>query len=124
MAEGQGKINEQGRDEKGKFVGPKPGETKPGLEAEVAGLEAVGATKNTKPIPGTNRIPDGTTPDGQYVEVKSGGSIVGTKQVNEMAAGARAATGKPLVVQPTNPNVRVSKPVLQNPDIDLRKPLR
>jgi hypothetical protein len=116
-------AHEQGRDAQGKFLPKQPGESRPGSGDEAKGLDAAGATKNTKPIPGTTRIPDGKTADGQYVEVKSGGTVAGTKQVNEMAAGARAATGKPLVVQPTNPNVKVSKPVQQNPDIDLRKPL-
>ena len=61
------------------------------------GVEIAGATKNTKPL-SNGRIPDGNMPDGQKLEVKSGGTIGNTKQLREMGEGAMAETGKPLAV--------------------------
>jgi len=115
-------TGEQGRDAQGKFLPKQAGESQPGSAKEKEGLAAEGATKNTKPIPGSNRIPDGQKPDGQYVEVKSGGSVNNTRQVQDTGKAAVDATGKPLVVVTTNPNVTVSKPAQQNPNVII-KPL-
>jgi RHS repeat-associated protein len=112
---------EQGRDAQGKFLPKKGGESAPGADAEKKGLEALGATKNTKPIPGSNRIPDGKMPDGSYSEIKSGARINGTKQLNEMAEAAAKETGKPLTVGTTNPNATVSGSVQRNPNIKVEK---
>ena len=38
-----------------------------------------------------------------------------------MGEGAVAETGKPLKVVTTNPNATVAKPVLKNPDIEVKK---
>jgi RHS repeat-associated protein len=116
-------TGEQGRDAQGKFLPKQPGESNPGSAGEKEGLASEGATKNTKPIPGTNRVPDGKKPDGQYVEVKSGGSVNNTKQLQESGKGAVDASGKPLVVVTTNPNVKVSKPAQQNPNLVI-KPIK
>ena len=113
---------EQGRDAQGKFLPTTPGQTQPGAAGEKEGLAAEGATKNTQPIPGSTRIPDGTKADGQYVEVKSGGTVSNTGQLKEMGKAAVAETGKPLVVVTTNPNATVTKPAQQNPDL-VHKPL-
>lgn len=115
-------ATEQGRDAQGKFVPKQPGQSQPGAGAEKDGLAAEGATKNTQPIPGSTRIPDGVKPDGQYVEVKSGGSVSNTGQLTQAGQAAMDATGKPLVVVTTNPNVQVSKPAQNNPNLDI-KPL-
>jgi hypothetical protein len=112
---------EQGRDAQGKFTSKQPGQSVPGSAAEKKGLDAVGATKNTKPL-SNGRIPDGNMPDGQKVEIKSGGSINNTTQLKEMGQGAMDETGKPLAVVPTNPNATVSKPIVKNPNIEI-KPL-
>jgi RHS repeat-associated protein len=121
MRSGQsGNSSEQGRDAQGKFLPKQPGQTQPGADAEKKGLDAVGATKNTKPLP-NGRVPDGDMPDGQKVEVKSGSSINNTGQVKEMAEGAKDATGKPLVVVVTNPNAKVSGPVNRNPNIEVKR---
>ncbi|HZI57376.1 MAG TPA: RHS repeat-associated core domain-containing protein, partial [Verrucomicrobiae bacterium] len=112
---------EQGRDAQGKFTSKQPGQSAPGAAAEKKGLEALGATKNTKPIPGSNRIPDGKMPDGGYAEIKSGATVNGTKQLNEMAEAAAKETGKPLTVGTTNPNATVSQPVQNNPNIKTTK---
>jgi hypothetical protein len=117
----QQSSTEQGRDAQGRFTSKQPGQSAPGAAAEKKGLEALGATKNTKPIPGSNRIPDGKMPDGGYAEIKSGATVNGTKQLNEMAEAAAKETGKPLTVGTTNPNATVSKPVLKNPNIEIKK---
>jgi len=117
----QQSSTEQGRDAQGKFTSKQPGQSAPGSAAEKKGLEALGATKNTKPIPGSNRIPDGKMPDGGYAEIKSGATVNGTKQLNEMAEAAAKETGKPLTVGTTNPNATVSKPFLKNPNIEIKK---
>jgi hypothetical protein len=59
-------------------------------------------------------------PDGQKVEVKSGGSVSNTTQLQEMGQGAMDATGKPLVVVTTNPNATVTVPVQKNPNIKIK----
>jgi hypothetical protein len=118
----QARSGEQGRDAQGKFLPKEPGQQHPGAEDEKKGLDAVGATKNTQPLP-NGRIPDGNMPDPQKVEVKSGGSVSNTKQLQEMGKGAVDATGKPLVVVTTNPNVKVSAPAQKNPNLDI-KPLK
>lgn len=99
------------------FTGKNAGEAAPGADEEARGLDALGAKKNTAPVPGSNRIPDGKTADGQYVEIKSGGAVSNTEQVRGMAGAVRDATGKPLVVGTTNPKVTVSKPLLANPNV-------
>jgi RHS repeat-associated protein len=112
---------EQGRDAQGKFLPKQDGQTQPGAAAEKAGLETVGAEKNTAPIPGSTRIPDGKiVEEDQYAEVKSGQSVSSTQQLNEMGKAAVAKTGKPLVVVTTNPNVKVSQPAKENPNLDIR----
>jgi len=122
---------EQQRDGQGRFLPVQPGDSKPGSEQEKAGLDAVDATKNTgkltyvDPKTGekTATIPDGTTSGGQYVEVKAGKDVSETQQLGAMAAAAKDATGKPLIVV-VDPSARVSKPVLANPNIEVvRKPL-
>jgi hypothetical protein len=84
-------------------------------------VEIAGATKNTKPL-SNGRIPDGNMPDGQKLEVKSGGTIGNTKQLREMGEGAMAETGKPLKVVPTNPNAHVTKGALGNRNLDIQTP--
>jgi hypothetical protein len=112
---------EQPRTEDGKFA-PKTGtEAAPGAAAEVAGLAAVGATKNTAKIPGSSRIPDGVTDDGQYAKVKSGTSISNTKQLAGMGEAAMKATGQPLIVVVTNPNATISKQANANPNLDIKR---
>ncbi|HET7108345.1 MAG TPA: RHS repeat-associated core domain-containing protein [Candidatus Acidoferrum sp.] len=115
-------TGEQGRDAQGKFLPKQPGESKPGSADEKEGLASEGATKNTQPVPGSNRIPDGKKPDGQYVEVKSGEYVGNTRQLKDTGKAVVDATGKPLVVVTTNPNVKVSKPAQQNPNLTI-KPL-
>jgi hypothetical protein len=110
-------YREQTRSPDGKFAPKNSGETKPGAEEEARGLDALGATKNNAPVPGSSRIPDGKTADGQYVEIKSGGSVSNTEQVRDTSTAVRDATGKPLVIGTTNPNVTVSKPALTNPNV-------
>jgi RHS repeat-associated protein len=117
---------EQGRDAQGKWVSKNPGEAAPGAQAEREALDAVGATKNTEAIPGSNRIPDGRIENAsgkveQYVEGKSGASVSNTKQLREMARAAMKATGNRLKLVTTNPNVKIAKPVLQNEDIEIVK---
>ena len=58
---------------------------------------------------------------GQHVESKSGGVIADTKQLKAMGKAAVAATGKPLVVIATNPNVTVTKPAQANKTLDIKK---
>ena len=116
----QRSSTEQGRGADGKFTSKQPGQSAPGAAAEKKGLDAVGATKNTKPL-SNGRIPDGNMPDGQKVEVKSGSSVTNTTQLRETSQGAVNATGKPLVVVTTNPEVTVSKPVLNNKNIEIKK---
>jgi RHS repeat-associated protein len=112
---------EQGRDAQGKFTSKQPGQSAPGAAAEKEALDAAGATKNTKPL-SNGRIPDGNTPDGQYVEVKSGTQINDTKQLRDMGQGAMDETGKPLKVIPTNPNANVSGPAQRNPNLKIEPP--
>ena len=118
---------EQGRDAQGKFTSKQPGQSAPGAAAEREALDAVGATKNTRAIPGSNRIPDGTinTAAGkveqyvQYVEAKSGATISNTAQLRQMAAAAMKATGNPLKLVMTNPNVKISSKVIENKNIEI-----
>ncbi|MES2394026.1 MAG: RHS repeat-associated core domain-containing protein [Acidobacteriota bacterium] len=112
---------EQGRDEQGKFLPVQPGQTRPGAQTESDALEAEGASKNTKPLPGSTRIPDGTVDaTGQKVEVK-GGEVVGNiKQLVEMGKAAVAATGLKLLVVTTNPDVKVSRAAQRNPNLEIR----
>jgi RHS repeat-associated protein len=114
---------EQGRDKQGKFLPKQPGQTQPGAAGEKEGLESEGATKNTKPLPGSKTIPDGTRADGTKVEVKSGGTVNNTGQLRDMGQATVNATGKPLTVVTTNPNVTVSKPAANNPNLVI-KPLK
>jgi RHS repeat-associated protein len=108
---------EQGRDAQGKFTSKQPGESAPGAAAEKKGLDSVGAAKNTEKLNGTVR--DGTIPEtGQHVEVKSGASVSNTEQLQNMGQAAKAATGQPLKVVTTNPNVKVSKPALKNENLE------
>jgi RHS repeat-associated protein len=111
---------EQGRDAQGKFLPKQEDQTQPGTQAEKDALAAEGATKNTKPIPGSNRIPDGTLPDGSKVEVKSGQEISNTEQLREMGQAHVDQYGKPLTVVTTNPNVTVTKDAQQNPNLKIR----
>jgi hypothetical protein len=52
------------------------------------------------------------------VEVKSGESISNTQQLQKMGQAAMDATGKPLKVVTTNPNVKVSEPALENKNLE------
>jgi len=116
-----GATTEQGRDAQGKFVPKQPGQTQPGAETEKETLAAEGATKTGTALPGTNRRVDGTvTETGQKIEVKSGQSVSNTGQLVETGQAAQAATGKPLLVVTTNPNVNVSAPAQQNPNLQIR----
>jgi RHS repeat-associated protein len=115
---------EQGRDAQGKFTSKQPGQSSPGATAEREALEAVGATKNTEAIPGSNRIPDGTITNAagkveQYVEGKSGAVVSNTAQLRQMAKAAMNATGKPLKLVTTNPNVKIAKTVSGNENIEI-----
>jgi len=72
-------------------------------------------------LPGTNRRVDGTvTETGQKIEVKSGESVRNTGQLVATGQAAQAATGQPLLVVTTNPNVKVSAPAQQNPNLQIR----
>ncbi len=114
-------TTEQGRDAQGRFLPKEPGQTQPGAQTEKETLAAEGATKNTAPLPGTNRIPDGTVDaTGQKIEVKSGQSVSNTGQLVQAGQAAQAATGQPLLVVTTNPNVHVSAPAQQNPNLQIR----
>jgi hypothetical protein len=55
--------------------------------------------------------------------VKSGKSVNNTEQLRDTGTAVVDATGKPLVVVTTNPNVTVSKPAQQNPNLTI-KPLK
>lgn len=118
---------EQGRDAQGKFLPKEAGQTQPGAEAEKAGLDAVGAVKNTKPLPGSSRIPDGTgtgtveggAKAGQPVEVKSGSEISRTGQLVEAGQASVDATGHPLLVVLTHPNPNVSAPAQRDPNLQI-----
>lgn len=118
---------EQGRDAQGKFLPKEAGQTKPGADAEKAGLDAVGAVKNTKPLPGSSRIPDGTgtgtveggAKAGQPVEVKSGSEISRTGQLAEAGQASVNATGHPLQVVLTHPNPNVSAPAKRDPNLQI-----
>jgi hypothetical protein len=108
----------------GKFTSKQPGQSAPGAAAEREALDAVGATKNTEAIPGSNRIPDGTIKNAagkveQYVEGKSGATISNTAQLRQMAAAAVKATGQRLKLVTTNPNVKISNNVLRNKNIEI-----
>lgn len=111
--------NEQGRDAEGKFVSKQPGQTAPGADAEKQGLDSVGAVKNKNEVlNGTKR--DGTIPEtGQHVEVKSGESVSNTQQLQNMGQAAVDATGQPLKVVTTNPNVTVSRQAQQNKNLKI-----
>jgi hypothetical protein len=120
----QQSSTEQGRDAQGKFTSKQPGQSAPGAAAEREALDAVGATKNTEAIPGSNRIPDGTIKNAagkveQYVEGKSGATISNTAQLRQMAAAAVKATGQRLKLVTTNPNVKISNNVLRNKNIEI-----
>jgi hypothetical protein len=120
----QQSSTEQGRDPQGKFTSKQPGQSAPGAAAEREALDAVGATKNTEAIPGSNRIPDGTIKNAagkveQYVEGKSGASVSNTAQLRQMAAAAVKATGKPLKLVTTNPNVKIANTVSGNKNIEI-----
>jgi RHS repeat-associated protein len=112
---------EQPRTADGKFAPKEGGEANPGAAAEAAGLSALGAVKNvSEKINGTIR--DGTIPaTGEHAEIKSGKVIADTKQLAAMGAAAVAKTGKALVVGATHPNVTVTKPAAQNPDLNIKK---
>jgi RHS repeat-associated protein len=119
-------VQEQPRDAQGKFLPKQGGEAAPGSAAEKEALEAVGATKNTETIPGSNRIPDGRIADAtdatkvaQYVEGKSGAYVGNTAQLREMAAAAKKATGKPLKLVTNNPNVKIADTVRRNRNIEI-----
>lgn len=115
---------EQGRDAEGKWISKNPGEAAPGAEAEKKALDAIGATKNTEAIPGSNQIPDGRIQDSagkviQYAEAKSGASVSNTRQLREMARAAIKATGKRLKLVITNPKVKIAETVTNNKNIEL-----
>jgi hypothetical protein len=115
---------EQGRDAQGKFTSKQPGQSAPGAAAEREALEAVGATKNTEAIPGSNRIPDGKITNAagelvQYVEGKDVARISNTAQLRQMATAAMKVTGKPLKLVTTNPNVKFSSNLLRNKNIEI-----
>ena len=112
------KAGEQGRDAQGKFLPKNAGESAPGSAAEKGGLDSVGAVKNNNEIlNGTKR--DGTIPETeQHVEVKSGESISNTQQLQKMGQAAVDKTGQPLKVVTTNPNAKVSKPALDNKNLE------
>ncbi|HJX84398.1 MAG TPA: RHS repeat-associated core domain-containing protein [Candidatus Angelobacter sp.] len=117
---------EQGRDAQGKFLPKNGSEAAPGSAAEREALDAVGATKNTQPIPGSNRIPDGTITNAagkvvQYAEGKSGAAVSNTAQLRQMARAAMKATGKPLKLVTTNPNVKISSKLEGNANIEIVK---
>jgi hypothetical protein len=79
----------------------------------------VGAVKNTEKLNGTVR--DGTIPGtGQHVEVKSGELVNDTKQLRSMGQTAMDTTGQPLKVVTTNPNVKVSGPAQENPNLEIQ----
>jgi len=61
----------------------------------------------------------GTKNGGQYAEIKSGGSISSTAQLREMAQAAMKATGKPLKLVTTNPNVKIADTVTGNKNIEI-----
>jgi len=118
----QRSSTEQGRGADGKFTSKQPGQSAPGAAAEKKGLDSVGAVKNTEKLNGTIR--DGTIPEtGQHVEVKSGASLNDTKQLRNMGQSAVDATGKPLKVVTTNPDVKVSGPALENKKLQI-EPLK
>lgn len=110
--------NEQGRDAQGKFTSKQPGQTQPGAAAEKEALDSVGAVKNTEKLNGTIR--DGTIPEtGQHVEAKSGAAVNNTQQLQNMGQAAKDATGQPLKVVTTNPNVKVSGPAQRNQNLQI-----
>jgi hypothetical protein len=112
---------QQGRDAQGKFLPKQPGQSQPGADAEKGALAAEGATKTGTALPGTGRKVDGTvTATGQKIEVKSGGSVSNTDQLVQTGQAAKDATGRPLLVVTTNPNVRVFKPAQNNPNLQIR----
>jgi hypothetical protein len=116
---------EQPRGEDGKFLPKEGGEANPGAAAEAAGLAAAGAAKNVSEVlNGTKRdgTGDGTgmAEAGQHVEVKSGEVIANTQQLAKMGQAAVDATGRALLVVTTNPNVKVTGPAQNNPNLDIR----
>jgi RHS repeat-associated protein len=112
---------EQGRDAQGKFLPKQAGQTAPGADAEKDGLKAEGATKTGTTLPGTTHKVDGTVTDtGQKVDIKSGATVGNTKQLQATGDAARAATGQPLLVPTTNPNVHVTAPAAANPNLEIR----
>jgi RHS repeat-associated protein len=118
----QQSSTEQGRDAQGKFTSKQPGQSAPGSASEKEGLDSVGAIKNTEKLNGTVR--DGTIPEtGQHVEVKSGASVSNTQQLRSMSQTAKDTTGQPLKVVTTNPNVKVSGPAQENPNLQI-EPLK
>jgi RHS repeat-associated protein len=119
------RSNEQGRDAQGKFVTKNPGESAPGAEWEKKALDSMGATKNTRPIPGSgsSTIPDGTIKNAagevvQYAEAKSGAALSNTAQLKEMAKAAMKATGKPLKLG-VNPNAKIARTLKNNENIEI-----
>jgi hypothetical protein len=93
----------------------------PPADAEKGALDAEGATKTGTTLPGTNRKVDGTvTETGQKIEVKSGDVVANTGQLQATGDAARAATGQPLLVTTTNPNVHVTAPAAANPNLEIR----
>jgi RHS repeat-associated protein len=112
---------EQGRDAQGKFLPKQAGQTQPGADAEKAALKAEEATKTGTTLPGTTRKVDGTvTETGQKIEVKSGEVVANTGQLVATGEAAKTATGQPLLVVTTNPNVHVTTPAQQNPNLEIR----
>jgi len=55
--------------------------------------------------------------------VKSGASVINTQQLQNMGQTAVDATGKPLKVVTTNPNVKVSQPAQENKNLQF-EPLK
>jgi len=48
------------------------------------------------------------------------GTVANTDQLRQTGAAAKDATGMPLLVVTTNPNVKVYKPAQNNPDLQIR----
>lgn len=60
------------------------------------------------------------TATGQKVDIKSGATVANTGQLQATGDAARAATGQPLLVPTTNPNVHVTGPAAANPNLEIR----
>ena len=115
------KSDTQGRDAQGKFLPTQPGQAQPGADAEKGALAAEGATKTGTTMPGTDRKVDGTvTATGQKIEVKSGETVANTDQLRQTGQAAVTTTGMPLLVVTTNPNVKVTAPAQNNPNLQIR----